>query len=363
MKVLFLTNVPSPYRVKFFNKLGKLCDLTVLYQKKSSSERDVKWTAEIGKHYRSVFMKGISTGVDNAFCPEVINYLLFEKYDRIVICGIASPTEVLAITICKVFGISHYLEGDGGFVKKGHWMKERVKRFLITGADGYFSTCKAFDEYYRYYGADDGKIMRYPFTSLEEQDILKEPVSQEEKLYLRSELGMIEKRIVLCVGRYVHIKGLDVLLNASLELEKDIGVYFVGEEPTDECREFTKKRDLTQVHFVGFQSKEELSKYYRAADVFVLPTRGDVWGLVINEAMANGLPVITTDRCNAGLELISDGKEGYIVPADNSGSIADCINLFFKNDIERMQKDSIAKIRAYTIENMTAVHMEFLVKN
>ena len=58
------------------------------------------------------------------------------------------------------------------------------------------------------------------------------------------------------------------------------------------------------MHFIAFQEKEMLEKYYIAADVFILLTRGDVWGLSINEAMANALPVITTDRCIAGIELV-----------------------------------------------------------
>ena len=64
----------------------------------------------------------------------------------------------------------------------------------------------------------------------------------------------------------------------------------------DEARE----NDLTNVHFVGFKTKEQLEDYYRAADLFVLPTREDIWGLVVAEAMAYGLGVITTNRCNAG---------------------------------------------------------------
>lgn len=54
-----------------------------------------------------------------------------------------------------------------------------------------------------------------------------------------------------------------------------------------------------------------------AADIFVHPTREDIWGLVVNEAMAKGLPVITTDRCVAGLELIKNESVGRIVPVEN----------------------------------------------
>lgn len=78
----------------------------------------------------------------------------------------------------------------------------------------------------------------------------------------------------------------------------------------------TKENNLTQIHFEGFKTKEELAMYFKAADIFVHPTREDIWGLVINESMAYGLPVITTNKCVAGMELITN-KE-CLIDTDNS---------------------------------------------
>ena len=74
---------------------------------------------------------------------------------------------------------------------------------------------------------------------------------------------------------------------------------------------YISEHQLTNVFFFDFMNKELLFKYYQISDLFVLPTREDIWGLVINEAMANGLPIITTDKCVAGKELINDN--GYII--------------------------------------------------
>ena len=75
LKVLFLANVPSPYRVEFFNALSTDCDLTVLYQLYRSSERDTQWTAQASGTYRQVFLRGKATAVDKAFCPGVTAWL------------------------------------------------------------------------------------------------------------------------------------------------------------------------------------------------------------------------------------------------------------------------------------------------
>jgi glycosyltransferase involved in cell wall biosynthesis len=109
---------------------------------------------------------------------------------------------------------------------------------------------------------------------------------------------------------------------------------------------------------VGFKKKEELAQYYKAADLLVLPTWSDVWGLVVNEAMAYGLPVVTTDRCVAGVELVENGVNGYIVPVRDGDALAAAINRVLSEDYRAMGRASLEKIRPYTIENMAKAHVD-----
>lgn len=358
LKILFLTNIPSPYRVHFFNELGRMCELTVLYQKGTSSERNSKWIAKSENTYKSVFLKGNSTGVDNAFCPGVIKYLN-RGYDAIIICGNASPTEILAIEWCRLRRIPYCMEADGAFVKEGNGFKEKLKKHLISGGSLFFSTCSEHDKYYLHYGAKPENIRRYKFSSLLERDIIASPVSEDEKKSLRVELGMQEEKIVLAVGQFIHRKGFDVLLDAAVMFKENIGVYIVGDKPTNEYTAKVKAHNLTNVHFEGFKSKEELKKYYMAANLFVLPTREDIWGLVVNEAMAYGVPVVTTDRCNAGLELIKNGENGFIVKTENSEELSKKICLAL-GDYAAMGEKALKDIRKYTIEEMAADHIRIL---
>ena len=92
----------------------------------------------------------------------------------------------------------------------------------------------------------------------------------------------------------------------------------------------------------------------------MLPTREDIWGLVINEAMAYGLPVITTERCVAGLELIENGVNGYVVPVEDAAALAEKINAVLSADLHQMGEASLEKIRPYTLENMAKTHAEIL---
>lgn len=89
------------------------------------------------------------------------------------------------------------------------------------------------------------------------------------------------------------------------------------------------------------------------------PTRKDVWGLVINEAMANGLPVITTDRCVAGLELVQNSVNGFIVRVDDIAELREKIVMVIANCVE-LGNQSLDTVPAYTFEEMALKHVEVL---
>ena len=355
MKVLHIANIPSPYRVDYFNKLGKLCDLTVVFERADSSERDKSWKKNEFINFKGVICKGKKIGVDAALSVEPIKYINRNRDGWIIIGNALSFTGALEILYMKRKKIAYWIEGDGAFPgnEKVGGIKYRVKKYLISGADGYLSTCLNHDKYYIKYGADKNKIFRYPFTSISEENIIKKVMSNEDKMIIREKLGMKEEHIIISVGQYIYRKGFDILIEASKRLGKEIGVYIIG------GKDYRIMVNEPQIHEVPFKVTTELVEYYRAADIFVLPTREDIWGLVINEAMANGLPVLTTNRCNAGLQLIKNGENGYIVPVDNVEAMVDRIKrLLFSDNLEKMGNESLKTIREYTIEKMAQSHID-----
>lgn len=361
MKVLWLTNIPSPYRVDFFNELGRLCELTVLFEKKSSEERDNSWLNYRVEHFKAVFLKGKSIGVAEALCPSVIKWIN-KDYDQIIVTNFSDPTGMMAILWLKLHRKHYTLESDGGFPGNGKGLRERVKRFFISGAQRYFSTAEIHDQYYLTYGAEKDRIVRYPFTSLSDKDILPEPISDEEKQRIRKELGISEKYVALAVGQFIYRKGYDVLIRASVGVP-NVGVYIVGGEAPLEYLKLAKEVGATNVHFVSFKQKSELEQYYLASDVFVHPTREDIWGLVINEAMAKGLPVITTDRCIAGQEFITKTKFGAIVPVEDSDALREAIIYTLRYADRGAARQVLQTIAGYTVEMMAKCHMEsWLIK-
>lgn len=350
--------MPTMYRVFFFNELGRYCDLTVTFERYFATGFPNRWNDKLAQNFKAIFVKSSDVGAEGALSFELLKIDL-SQFDCVVISSYSSPAEMLLLTKLKITHTPYMLEVDGGIVKNDNIIKYMIKKYLISGAEVYFSTSDKTTEYLINYGANRDNIKRYKFSSLYKADISPSIINRDEKELLRNKYGLKEKKIVLAVGQFIHRKGFDVLLKAAMRLSKEIGIYFVGGEATEEYLNIQKKFELNNVHFVGFQKKEILKEYYQAADLFVLPTREDIWGLVINEAMAHGLPIITTLNCVSGLDLVEDGVNGYLVPVDDDEILACRIKEILDDDNTAvvMGNNSLKKIRDYTIEEMAVTHM------
>lgn len=360
-KVFVLTNVPVPYRVDFFNELGKRCELSVLFEQlpQEQSHRSAEWFDKQNTCFRAMYLRTKEKKRWKA--KELFKILDQHKNDRIIIMGYSLFAEMIAITWARLRRIPFFFACDGGFVKDDSLIKRKLKKWLVSGAAMYLSTGAATDKYLMTYGAKKERIYRVPFSTLFKKDIADRPMFLDEKHEIRNKLSIKEKKVVVSVGQFIPRKGYDVLLKACIGLSSEVGVYIIGSVPTEEYIRFKEENRLENVYFVGFKKKEELKNYYRAADLFVLPTREDIWGLVVNEAMANGLPVITTDKCIAGLELIRNGENGDIVHVEDVDELRDAmIRIIEDRDTFEMGKMSIEIVSKQTIEEMVDAYLSVL---
>ena len=132
----------------------------------------------------------------------------------------------------------------------------------------------------------------------------------------------------LFVGRLAAAKNLPLLLEAFGSYRRRGGrrsLDIVGHGPLESSlRVATAQAGLTElVRFAGFQSYESLPEWYAQASCLILPSASEPWGLVVNEAMASGLPVVISDRCGCVDDLVRDGQNGYIFHAEESESLTE----------------------------------------
>ena len=360
-KVLFISNIPTPYRNDFYNELGKKTKLTVIYEAKGASNQGIRfnWNMSQIQNYKAVFLKEGDIE-ENKINIKIFKYLR-QKWDCIFVTNYSYRTEMFAIIYLKIHRIPYIMEVDGGAVKSENWIKRKYKSFLIIGAKAYFSPSKNTDEFLVHYGVDAGKINRHVFTSLRENQILSNPLTVSRKKVIRKKIGIDEENVIVGVGQLIHRKGWDLLIDIAKTI--NAGIYIIGDgELKAEYKKKIYDEQIKNVHLVGFLSNKLTTQYYQSADLFVLPTRYDVWGLVINEALANGIPVITTKDCVAGVELIKNKINGILIHSDDKKELESAINNILNNADEKFQmaNSAIKIINSYTIETMVKQHLEYI---
>lgn len=362
-KVLFITNIPAPYRIDFFNELGKLVDLTVLFEAKTTSATTFNYNLDRELNFTAIFLSDGDIR-ERTVDWNILTFLKRGCYDHIVVTNYGYATEAVAILALKARKIPYEMELDGGVLRNESKITRAVKNLLIRGAVRYWSTGEQTDHFYERFGISKERIQRYPFSSIYEREILFRPPSAQERLEAKGRLGISKDKLVLSIGQPLHRKGYDLLIRAAALLPENTAVVVVGGKPRAEWSALMRELNVQNVSFVEFCSKEILSEYYTAADVFALPTREDVWGLVVNEAMANGLPVITTEGCVAGCEMLKDGESGFIIPCETWEPLAKHLNRLICDDAlrERMSSAALVAVRGYTLEAMARAHAELFLR-
>ena len=358
-RVLYLTNIPAPYTVDFFNELGKFFELTVVFEAKNASERDSSWEKFDAINFKYTIIK-TDKRIKKNF-DSLQSLLEIEKYDLYIVGNYASAIEMKAIIWLRRHKKLYAIHADGGMISRESFIKYAIKHFFLHGANLYFSSGKVTTDYFVHYGADKDNVYQYPFSSIREGKI-RARVNKEE---LREKLGLnIDSKIIVSVGHIIPRKGFDVLLKAKSLMKNDAALYIIGGEPTEELQRQIKELNLNNVYFKTFLPFDVILDYMAAADVFALMTREDIWGLVVNEALSVGTPVVSTNKCVAAVEMISDGINGYIVENEDAAAAADRIDYLLENDVirERMFKNNIQKAYGYTIETMVKRYVSIIEK-
>lgn len=220
-KILAFADFPSPYRVEVFKGLSECYDMFVIFDKMSDQNRNADW-----------FCK--STGLDSVSLLDEEGRKRFErellelnKYDLILAYDYHIKNAIKLEISCIRQHVPYVMNCDGAFIRKNP-IKNMIKRYLIRHASGYFASGKHAAEYFIYFGADEKKIYYHPFTSLHSSEIYEYPALEQEKIALRTELGLSNQTTYISIGQFIPRKGFDVLLNAWKEYDNENQLLIIG---------------------------------------------------------------------------------------------------------------------------------------
>ena len=208
------------------------------------------------------------------------------------------------------------------------WWKERLKAGVIAGFDAALSAGSRSNCYLQALGMDPNRI--FPAWDVVDNEHFEKGAraARSDSARERIRLGLPE-RYFLCVARFVPKKNLSCLIEGYMRYAAEAGparwpLVISGSGPLEpELRAQITSANLTSaICLPGFLQYPDLPACYGLAGAFVLPSLSDQWGLVVNEAMAAGLPVIVSERCGCVPELVRPGENGFILDPEDSMSIA-----------------------------------------
>jgi glycosyltransferase involved in cell wall biosynthesis len=361
--VTILTEIISPYRIPVFNALAKRegIDLKVIFLSETDPalrqwrvyKNEIQFSYEVLPAWR--FRAGGSHILLNARLSSVLRKFSPET----IICGgynyIASWQ---ALLWARGRGVRFVLwsESNAQDARGQRKAVEFLKARFRMRCDGFVVPGKSAFEYLRSLGAAADSIHTAPNAVDNDFFARQADAVKRQPSVFRDKLGL-PVRFVLFVGRLVPEKGVFELLEAYARLESgvrsDVGLVLAGDGVSRrELAQHAKEIKPGMVCFPGFAQREDLAGLYALAEALVLPTHSDTWGLVVNEAMACGLPIIVSNVAGCSADLVEDGWNGYVVPPRDSDKLSVAIGTLARQPElkERMSVRSLERIRNYSPE-------------
>lgn len=297
---IFITNLPSFYKINLYNKIAEHLQILVIFIGHSSQGRNDDF-------YRGdIKFPFINLGPLSNFkkCRELITILRKTNYKEVIIGGWDHITAWITVLLSPrkknaVVVESSYLEST----TRG--LKGKLKQFYIT------RTSKAYVS---------GKSQKRIFDNLDYKGevIITKGVGIFNYI---SQPPYIKKDKVskfLYVGRFVDVKNLEFLIDTFNKIE-DCELYLAG---FGILEIHLKSIASENIHFLGAVENKKLPQVYQSMDVFILPSKLEPWGLVVEEALNNGLPVIVSNKVGCAEEIINESN-GLVF---NANSQADLFN-------------------------------------
>lgn len=345
MRVVLLTEIIAPYRIPVFNEVHKRADFTfkVFFLRHTQGERH--WPVyknEIQFPYE--VLPGMMIERKNLrvthFNFGVLERLARGNFDVIITGGWHQPSYVLSLLYSKLRRKKFLLwcESTASESRKKRRLGDLIRRFFVRSASGAIVPGKASRSYLLSLGAKSERIWTAPNAVDSAFFSEKSTPVRREKARIKKERGLPEN-LLLYAGRLVKEKGVHDLLAAYEHLaksKKEVGLFLCGDgDLRAELEARCAEKRITNVYFTGFLNREKLAYYYGLADIFVLPSHTEPWGLVVNEAMSCGLPVVCSSHAGAAYDLVESGRNGFVFDPGDVGKLAEHLTGLVENPEKR----------------------------
>ena len=333
MNVWLLTNTPSPYQLELLSAIHADGRSGIAVRLMLGKHRGMSWQPS-EKAFPCQVMSGIGPG-EYRLHASAFKDAVFAPFDLFVLSGhYTSPTflgcALLLSLRRKPWAVwlerpwpEDYRPGWTRSVaarnRAGRAARRAILRMFLRLTRRVFCIGTAALEAYEKLGAPQSKLGLLPYCCDTTRFDNVDPQAIEQ---VRRDLDLNRKVTFLFSGQLIERKGMDVLLNAFNRLaaeRNDVALVVLGDGGQRTALEDSVSAAIRErVRFTGHIAYDTVPAYFKAADVFVFPSRHDGWGVVVNEACAASLPVITTSAVGAARDLVVDGYNGFVLERDDT---------------------------------------------
>lgn len=392
-RVLLIASHPIQYAAPLYRLMAKhpQLDILVAYCSLQGAEKgvdpgfgvEVAWDVPLLEGYPWVHVPNRSPrpGIDRFFGlinPGLWKLVRQGRFDCLIVYGYAYLSFWLAILSAKSARIPLILATDATCLapRDGRGWKIPLKRILLPRiyglADIFCATSSATIEFLRSLGIPEDCIVLCHYTV--DNDYFAQATAKVNRIEVRQRWNIPDDAVViLFCGKLVPWKRPQDVLRAFAAINQQpqvisnpVYLIYAGEGILRQSLEIeAKSLGVTdRVRFLGFVNQSRLPEVYAASDLLVLPSEYEPWGLVVNEAMVCGLPVIVSDRVGAERDLVRPGETGEIYPVGNVAALSSILRRLLADptQLKRMGEAARRRMETWSYRECIAGYVEAIEK-
>lgn len=345
IRLAWLATHPTQYQAPLLRTIAKSpgIDLTAIFFSDFSTRnyvdrefgRAVEWDVPLLEGYRHEFLRrgdqknGISffrprlSGLKERLTREYFDAVLVQGWNHYGYVEAAWRSQRAGLKVLLRCEATDHVASSTGIKGK---LREVLVRFMLSQADQFLAIGTRNREFYLARGVAPERIGAMPYCV--DNAYFRARAEAADTEALRNELGLeADRPVILYASKLIARKYGDNLLEAYARLPAPRPyLLFIGD---GELREPLVRRveegKLADVRFLGFRNQSELPTFYALADIFVLPSVNETWGLVVNEAMNAGCAIVVSDQVGSGADLVRNGDNGFVVPACNVNALTQAL--------------------------------------
>ncbi len=340
MRILLVHNIPNPYRIPLFNEVNSQLaaegwEFKVIFGAHSYSRR--RWQFDLAQcqfHFEILRSMKLVLGSRERtmfLYSGLLKAIKKLKPDIIITTGFSMAT-VKVYWYCKRRAIP-YIIWSGTVPTKANshsFLRLFLRTFLAKSAKGFIAYGTLAKEYLSQLGIEKEKISIAINTT--DVELFKSEVDKIRK----ATTSTAEPKRLLYVGHLTKGKRIDLLLTIVSQLRKtrsDFVLDIVGDGPERRNLEtFSRSLYLNgHVRFHGFKQRDDVLKFLAHSNCFLFPSEYDIWGLVLVEAMAAGIPCLASVHAGASSDLVKDGENGFLMDFKNTDAVVEKVNCLLDN--------------------------------